>query len=422
MKRESADQLDTKVAKAGRRVRSPTAKFLRRKEAILNAAAVVMNEQGLRGLTKARVARHFGIVQSGVTYYFSTKEALAEACFMRAIEVYDGMIADALQEITVEARLARLIGNAFAFRKQVATGQTSEITGFDDLRALGDEKIMTAYEDMFRHARRLFLVNSGKPGSDRSALNARVHLLLQQLFWVPVWLRRYDPDDYEGVAERTIDIFLNGLGAGARSWSPHRLILEDEVSPQDGGLPETFLQVATRLINLQGYQGASIDKIAAQLDVTKGAFYYHIDAKDDLVEACFNRTVAVIRRTQKAAERMPGDGFARLVATLASLVDHQLDGGSPLLRGAMASLPEASRDNILMEYERCSVRFGTMIGDGIADGSLRPVDTQIAAQVVTAAINGSAELAEWTPRSQGTAATEFFIRPLFDGLATGLPA
>jgi len=388
----------------------------------LNAAAVVMNEKGLRGLTKANVARHFSIVQSGVTYYFSTKEALAEACFMRAIEVYDGMIADALQQATVEARLARLIGNAFSFRKRVATGQASEITGFDDLRALGDEKVMTAYEDMFRHARRLFLLHSGKPGSDRSALNARVHLLLQQLVWFPVWLRKYDPDDYERVAERTIDIFLNGLGVDGRPWSPHRLTLEEEVSPDDRGPHETFLQAATQLINLQGYHGASIEKIAAQLEVTKGAFYYHIDAKDDLVEACFKRTVDVIRRTQKAAEQMPGDGYARLTATLASLVDHQLDGGSPLLRAATASLPEASRDNILMEYERCSVRFGTMIGDGIADGSLRPVDTQIAAQVVTAAINGSAELAEWTPRSQGTAATEFFIRPMFDGFATGLSA
>ena len=38
-----------------------------------------------------------------------------------------------------------------------------------------------------------------------------------------------------------------------------------------------------------------------------------------------------------------------------------------------------------------------MISDGIADGSIRPVDAQVGAQMVTATINAAAELQNWVP-------------------------
>ena len=35
-------------------------------------------------------------------------------------------------------------------------------------------------------------------------------------------------------------------------------------------------------MNEHGYLGASVQKISERLNVTKGAFYHHIEAKDDL--------------------------------------------------------------------------------------------------------------------------------------------
>ena len=51
-----------------------------------------------------------------------------------------------------------------------------------------------------------------------------------------------------------------------------------------------FLLAATRLINELGYRGASVQRIASELNVTKGSFYHHLDAKDDLVAACYRRS------------------------------------------------------------------------------------------------------------------------------------
>ena len=63
---------------------------------------------------------------------------------------------------------------------------------------------------------------------------------------------------------------------------------------------ESFLMAASRQINEHGYRGASVDRISAALNVTKGAFYHHNEAKDDLVAACFRRSFGIAREAQQA--------------------------------------------------------------------------------------------------------------------------
>jgi AcrR family transcriptional regulator len=93
---------------------------------------------------------------------------------------------------------------------------------------------------------------------------------------------------------------------------------------------ETLL-AATRLINRRGYRGASVDKISAELNVTKGSFYHHNEAKDDLVVACFDRTFEVMTRVQRVAMGLPGCQWTRLSSAAASLAEYQLSEHGPLL-------------------------------------------------------------------------------------------
>lgn len=395
-----------------------TAKYLRRQEEILRAAVGVLNEKGVRGMTRANVAERFGMVATAVAYYFSSKEELAAACFRRGIAGYERLAAQAAEAQTPAERLARFIRTVVEQRRRIAIREADEIALFDDIRALADESVMADYVRLFQATRALI---DPKPepgpdgGLDRTALNARAHLILQQLMWLPMWLPKYDPADYPRAGERMADLMVRGLAAAPRPWNPPRLLVETAVSDDDAR--ETFLRAATQLITEQGYVGASVDRIAARLDLTKGAFYHHIEAKDDLIATCYERTVEVIRRTQQAAEGAGGDGRERLAGALSALVERQLKGDVPLLRPATTSLPADTRGRIVAAFDRRTVHFGSMIGDAVADGSLRPVDVQIAAQMVTAAVFGSTELANWLPAPLGEGAGEAYLRPLFDGLA-----
>ncbi len=150
---------------------------------------------------------------------------------------------------------------------------------------------------------------------------------------------------------------------------------------------ETFLLAATRLINSRGYRGASVDKISAALNVTKGSFYHHNDAKDDLVVACFDRTFDVMRQVQRLAMGLPGDQWLRISTAAAVLAEYQLSEYGPLLRtSACSALPEEIREEQVAHSNRVSDRFASMISDGIAEGSIRPVDPFIAAQMLNATL------------------------------------
>jgi AcrR family transcriptional regulator len=54
---------------------------------VLDAALEVLQEQGIQELTQARVARHAGLRQSHLTYYFPTRSQLLVAVVERGVEV-----------------------------------------------------------------------------------------------------------------------------------------------------------------------------------------------------------------------------------------------------------------------------------------------------------------------------------------------
>ena len=63
--------------------------------------------------------------------------------------------------------------------------------------------------------------------------------------------------------------------------------------------------------------GASLDDVAEQLDVTKGAFYYHIRNKEDLLYQCFQRTLELISEMIKRAQDDGNNGAEKIELCIA---------------------------------------------------------------------------------------------------------
>ena len=208
------------------------------------------------------------------------------------------------------------------------------------------------------------------------------------MFWAVIWLRRYDPDDFERVRMRMCDILLHGLAGPVANGSRMEVSLDDMLqgAPQESAAQETFLIAATRLINERGYRGASVEKISERLNVTKGSFYYHHDAKDDLVVACFNRSFEAMRRIQRAVlAQTDDDQWERLMTLAAALIAYQMSDRGPLLRtSALVALPLSMRQEMIETYSRISNRFAGVIADGITAGSMRAVDPIVGAQMLSA--------------------------------------
>ncbi|WP_398497210.1 TetR/AcrR family transcriptional regulator [Variovorax sp.] len=398
-----------------------TARFQEKRDAILNAAAAQFNALGVKGATLAGIAASVGLVTNSVTYYYRKKEDLATACFLRAIVLFDGIAEAAAREATVEARVRVFLAGHAALLAAVALGEHPPVVAFSDVRALPSpqlETVHTAYTGMFRRVRGL-LKDEATAHWPREMRNARTHLLLSLVHWLPAWFGRYEPAQYPRMVARVADIVLNGLGAPTSRWEAAALSDEAVLHlPTDNAAMDAFLRAATALLNEQGYRGASVDKISARLNVTKGSFYHHNDNKLDLISACFERTFEVIRRAFDLAEQTGGSGWQRAGLAARMLVRFQLSAEGPLLRlSSTSALPEAAdRARIHRTLQQRIERMAAMLVDGLVDGSMRPLDAAIAAQLVVGLINGAAELHRWVPDASEASVVELYVRPIFMGL------
>lgn len=397
--------------------RGPTRRYEQRQTAIIASAVEVLNRKGVRGMTLGEVAARLDLVPTGVIYYFRNKEELAAACFLRGVEIFSRFIAEGDAAETTRGKIAGFINAYFEFQRRALVGEVEPLAVFNDVRALRRATVDDAYVGMFRGLRALF---SGPETAQlqRSERNARTHLLLAEILWTVAWLPRRDPEDYRRAADRLLSVLADGIAAPGAAWPDSTLAAAAlDIGPGVDDSAEQFLRAATELINEEGYIGASVEKISARLNVTKGAFYHHNQTKDDLVLACFERTFEVMRRAIRAAEEASSSGLQALVSLSTVLVEYQLSGRAPLLRtSALTSVPEALQPELLAKFDRISERFAALISDGIADGSLRPVDVNIAAQAVTAMINAAAELRHWAPEITGQEAQDLYVRPFFLGL------
>lgn len=391
----------------------PPKKYSAKRSRIVAAATEVLNQQGTRGFTLVAVAKIMAMHPVSLTYYFKTREDLFRECMLATIERFSLMVAKAeAVEGTPKERLTAFIAAFFAEKREYALGRAPAIASFAELKRLDPDsssKITTAFGDMLRSVQRLF-------GDEANAVTraVRSRLVIEHLGWTRGWIDLYSPDAYEGVGKRLADIVLDGVAAPGMDWpdGPHFVIGEGEDATQRG----RFLISASELINQHGYDGVSVDRIASSLNVTKGSFYHHNADKEELLIACFDRSLDLMREAQ---ERAAGaNGWEKLARAVGALAAYQTaDPGGRLLRNyAIAALTQEARPAITARYRETAARFAGLIAEGMADGSIRPVDPMIASQVVTGVVNAASYLGGWARSAEHANVVQDLARPGLMGL------
>ena len=335
-----------------------------------------------------------------------------------------GQIAsDALAEPDPPARLRRYIDEHVALRTRIRRGERGLVAALSEIRTLdpaAQAPLLARYREIVGRVRGFF----GEPQSDRAhaLFSARAHVLLEAMMWRPVWSLRYSTLDFPRVSERMFDILAYGIPSRPGEWRPRTLDSRDWRTREDAkpSQNDEFLRAATVTINQRGYRGASVNRIARSLNVTKGSFYHHHDAKDDLVLSCFQRSYARLSSVQMAGQTVDADYWTRLTSVLAELLDVQFFDAMPLLRTtALQALDTDHKLDVVTRSNRLARRFAGMLIDGVADGSVRPIDPLVASQVIMSTLNGAYEARNWADRFGDP---ELAVRTYATTLSTGLLA
>ena len=397
-----------------------TRKFGEKREAIVHAAAVLINEVGVQATTLAEVARAIGLNATSVTYYFPRKEQLVVAVYDQTLTLMEDIAREALSQADPAARLRHFIAAHVELRKRIRAGERGLTVALSEIRTLDPEvqdPLMAHYLRVVDLVRRFF--GEWHDNAERALFSARAHILLEAVMWWPVWSIRYSVLDFARIEERLFDVLAHGLPAQRGRFEPEPLTGgwrtgEDDDATQN----EAFLRAATVMINERGYRGASVNRIAESLNVTKGSFYHHHEAKDDLVLACFQQSYDRLSTVQITGRDIGTDYWKRLSSVLAELVDLQFFDRTPLLRTtALQALDTEHKSGVVTRSNRLARRFAGMLIDGIADGSVRPIDPLVAGQVIMSTVNSAYEARHWAARfEQPEKAIETYLSVMSEGV------
>jgi AcrR family transcriptional regulator len=161
---------------------------------------------------------------------------------------------------------------------------------------------------------------------------------------------------------------------------------------------DELLDAAVQLFARDGYDATSVNRIIEAVGVSKGAFYHHFAAKEDLVAALTERHA---RRTAEAAQSVLDDptldSFARLVGFIEVMRAQKLRDARDLRAAFAPILRPENRHMFECIHEATSdvVRplLARIITEGVAEQTFDTPDPEAASEVILHLMTSHRELA-----------------------------
>ena len=415
--------------------RSPFSRGLQRetkRAAVLSCAAKLFNTKGARSTTLADVASRLGLTKTSLYYYVATKEDLIYQCYDanmrqahdqldRAEETHEGatecLMAFLESQINTTLRSLDGEGDFYAAPLEVAS--------------LKPEHREVLEEEYRRLLRRLIdLLNRGIEAGQIRPCNPviTIRAIVGALDWSFYWLYEMPREQARSVVNVLRDLLTYGLlssperAAGGEAATIPPFSTEDEAfdrEAQNRLKQEAFLKAGTRCFNQKGFSGTSLDEIAEQLQVSKGAFYYHFANKEALLTQCFDYTLDQLEQVVARIEQLEAPAAAKLEAACRHIFALQNSDQGPLVHfNAITALPPEVRQRLLARLASVHATLENYVAQAAETLQFREIPPGIVIQLLTGALNAAMDLDAWQPIDDINHSAGEYFSVFFSGLAS----
>jgi AcrR family transcriptional regulator len=155
--------------------------------------------------------------------------------------------------------------------------------------------------------------------------------------------------------------------------------------PREAALHEA----ATRLFRERGFHATSMQDLAEDLGMNRGSLYHYIDAKDDLlwaiVSGAMGRLDAVVRPILEGKGTAPDRLGRAIEAHLGFAAEHGDE--LALIQIELRALAAERRAVLIGQRDAYEGAWREVIRQGVADGTLRPVDVPLASIAILSVCN-----------------------------------
>lgn len=151
---------------------------------------------------------------------------------------------------------------------------------------------------------------------------------------------------------------------------------------------EAVIRESARIFSRRGYHNASLDDVAKSLNVSKGTLYNYVTDKEEILFESLKLALDFGEKAFEIAEQQAGTGADKLRSTLRNYISmlHDELGACGMLTEVDALKP-AHRREIVARRDEQERWFVALIEQGMADGSLRPLDKKLAVFTFMGAVN-----------------------------------
>jgi len=141
-----------------------------------------------------------------------------------------------------------------------------------------------------------------------------------------------------------------------------------------------ILQIATSLFANRGYQGAGLNEVARQLDVTRPSLYYHVDSKGAVLrEICYAAmdTMLDLVKTISQSNASPVDKLRNLVREQIAFVGNNKDLCTVLFDQSLM-LSKQSRSRLHKQMKAGERLVQNILREGVEEELLALDDVKMA--------------------------------------------
>jgi AcrR family transcriptional regulator len=407
-----------------------TAQHDAKRLAILSQAARLFNSKGSRATTLKDIAESLGLTKTSLYYYVKTKEELIYQCYMAALAFHHSKLDDIENQYTAPRdRLSAFIVKHFDGWFAAFEGRGPHIAALLEIASLRGrhrQDVEAQFVALFKRILGYFRAGIADGSFRKVEPIAATRAVFGSVDWAFSWLHQIPPEQAIPTAEQAMDILTHGLYGGAGDYLPTAVEYGSGGDKSPDGFnreqqnrlkQEAFYKTGTWFFNKQGFNGTSLDEIAEHLKVSKGAFYYHIKNKEDLLFNCYNRSLDIVEKIHQQAATSQHTGLEKVAQTCRRIFYFQNSNDGPLIRySSITALPMERRLEILKRTEANNECFGDFLREGIADGSVRPLDTFVAQNLIAGAVNASMDIRLWRKVEDIDATALDYFDIFFNGL------
>lgn len=398
-------------------------------QTILSEAARLFNYQGTRATTLGDIANSIGLTKTSLYYYARNKSELVYKCYLASCDAGDEIMAEAMQN--ADTGLDCLVNFVRIFLRrgdEIAQGRRPHAAMLVEIPSLTDEQrkeIEARVDGHFKTLHGFFKRGIEDSSISECELVPSTQAFMAVVNWSYVWYGRTPFEERPGTVKQLISLIKYGISARPYPLREitfpefdARLLAGFDREEQSYLKRVAFLRAGSRIFNERGFAGTSLDDVAEKLGVTKGAFYYHIRNKEDLLYQCFMRTLNLENEMINFADSAGSNGIEKIELVLRYLFNIQHNDDGPLIR--YRSLPSMSEDHrleILEETDKISHKLGQFIRDGMQDGSIRDVDSHIIENAIAGAVDAAPGIARRMQFNNNSKVSAEYFNLFFNGIA-----